>query len=225
MRWRVPFVHGSARAVLVCCAANATYLDSLKNKVTMRIGIFGGSFNPIHNGHIALARQLRQLAQLDEVWLMVSPQNPLKQGANDLLDDRLRFSLARIALHGEEGIKASDYELHLPRPSYTWTTLQHLEKDYPEHTFILLIGGDNWANFHRWYHADDILDSHQIVVYPRRGNEKALSPLPHNVTIVSTPLLDISSTEVRQRVRRGEPIKEYVPTAIAPLVRMLYTER
>ena len=109
----------------------------------MRIGIFGGSFNPIHVGHISLARQLRQLARLDEVWLMVSPQNPLKQGSNDLLDDRLRYQLARIALHDEEGVKACDYELHLPKPSYTWNTLQHLRQDFPDDTFVLLIGGDN----------------------------------------------------------------------------------
>ena len=189
------------------------------------IGLFGGSFNPIHNGHIALARQLRELAGLDEVWLTVSPQNPLKQGSSDLLDDRLRYLMARVALHGEQGVSASDYELHLPKPSYTWNTLQHLEKDYPDTTFTLLIGGDNWANFHRWYRADDILRNHQIVVYPRRGSDTGLNPLPHNVTIVNTPLLDISSTEVRQRVRRGEDIKGCVPKAIAPLVRMLYAER
>ena len=101
----------------------------------MRIGIFGGSFNPIHVGHIALARQLRQLASLDEVWLMVSPQNPLKQGSTELLDDRLRLLMTRIALHGEEGIRACDTEMHMPRPSYTWDTLQRLKTLYPGDTF------------------------------------------------------------------------------------------
>ena len=129
-----------------------------------RIGIFGGSFNPIHSGHIALARQLRKAAGLDEVWLMVSPQNPLKQGCNDLLDDRLRYAMTRVALHGEEGIVASDYELHLPRPSYTWNTLQRLREDFNQHTFVLLIGGDNWQRFPQWYRAEDILREYQVMV-------------------------------------------------------------
>ena len=188
------------------------------------IGIFGGSFNPIHNGHIALAWQLKELAALDEVWLMVSPQNPLKQGSADLLDDRLRYQMARIALHGEDGIKACDYELHLPKPSYTWNTLQHLRQDFPDDTFLLLIGGDNWQNFHRWYRAEDILREHRIVVYPRRGSETDHSLLPASVSIVETPLLDISSTEVRLRVQQRQGIEGMVPKAITPLVRLLYNQ-
>ena len=187
------------------------------------IGLFGGSFNPIHVGHVALARELRRLAGLDEVWLMVSPQNPLKQDRDDLLDDRLRYQMACIALYGEEGIRASDYELHLPRPSYTWHTLQRLREDYPQHTFILLIGGDNWERFPQWYRADDIVREYRIVVYPRRGSDIDRTALPPTVSVVDTPLLDISSTEIRQRVRQGQSIKNSVPEVIAPLVRRLYT--
>ena len=187
-----------------------------------RIGLFGGSFNPIHVGHIALARQLRKQAGLDEVWLMVSPQNPLKQGSSDLLDDRLRYQLARLALHGEEGIRASDYELHLPRPSYTWNTLEHLRKDFPACTFVLLIGGDNWAHFHRWYRAEDIMRDYQIVVYPRRGSELQQAALPANVTIADNPLINISSTAIREHVRRGESIEGLVPASIQGLVRRCY---
>ena len=190
----------------------------------MRIGLFGGSFNPIHVGHITLARQLRQLAGLDEVWLMVSPQNPLKQDRTDLLDDHFRFEMVQEALKEEEGLVACDYEFHLPKPSYTWNTLQHLKADYPQHTFVLLIGGDNWQLFHRWYHAQDILQNYQIVVYPRRGSDIDQAQLPANVTLVETELLDISSTMVRERVRQGEDISDCVPAGIEPLVRSLYRE-
>ena len=188
-----------------------------------RIGIFGGSFNPIHVGHIELARQLCQLAGLDEVWLMVSPQNPLKTSAG-LLDDRLRYELARLALHGEAHIRACNYELLLPKPSYTWNTLQHLRADYPSYTFTLLIGGDNWERFPQWYRASDIVREYPIVVYPRRGSELAADALPPSVSIVSTELLDVSSTEIRQRVRQGLDIRKLVPPVIEPLVRKLYSD-
>ena len=168
-----------------------------------RTGIFGGSFNPIHNGHISLARQLREKAGLDEVWLMVSPQNPLKQSA-DLLDDNIRMEMVRLALEGVEGIVACDYEMHLPKPSYTWNTLQALSKDYPDREFVLLMGGDNWALFDRWYHHEDIAANYQIVVYTRTPGEPGY--------------MDISSTEIRQRIRAGRGIRRMVPKAVADYI-------
>ncbi|WP_028911039.1 nicotinate (nicotinamide) nucleotide adenylyltransferase [Prevotella sp. MA2016] len=174
----------------------------------IRTGIFGGSFNPIHNGHISLARQLREKAGLDEVWLMVSPQNPLKATA-DLLDDQIRMEMARLAIEGETGIKASDYEMHLPKPSYTWNTLQALKQDYPDREFVLMIGGDNWQLFDKWYHADDIRENFQIVVYPRRGAKGGVEGLD---------LIDISSTEIRQLVKAGKPIDHLVPKAVAEYI-------
>ena len=187
-----------------------------------KIGLLGGSFNPIHVGHVELARQLRELAGLDEVWLMVSPQNPLKQGATDLLDDQLRYQMVRLALHGEAGLVASDYELRLPKPSYTWNTLQRLREDYPDSTFVLLIGGDNWELFPRWYRAADILRDYEVVVYPRRGSAIDRSQLPPTVTVVDTALLDISSTQIRQCVRQQQRITGMVPMGLEPLVRRVY---
>ena len=174
----------------------------------IRTGIFGGSFNPIHKGHISLARQLREKAGLDEVWLMVSPQNPLKASA-DLLDDEIRMQMARLAVEGETGIIASDYEMHLPKPSYTWNTLQALNKDYPDREFVLMIGGDNWQLFDKWYHADDIRKNYQIIVYPRRGFEGGIDGLD---------LIDISSTEIRERIKAGKGIKRLVPKAVAEYI-------
>ena len=176
-------------------------------------GIFGGSFNPIHCGHITLAQQLREQAGLDEVWLMVSPQNPLKHEA-DLADDRQRLLLARKALEGLGGVEASDYEMKLPKPSYTWNTLRSLQCDFPERKFVLLIGGDNWAKFERWWHWKDILRHFDVVVYPRDE---------HPGTI-EAELLPVSSTEIRQRVCRGESISGLVPECIVNDVIKMYSE-
>ena len=170
----------------------------------IRTGIFGGSFNPIHNGHVSLAQQLREKAGLDEVWLMVSPQNPLKQSV-DLLDDEQRFKMACLALEGVEGIVASDYEMHLPKPSYTWNTLQALSKDYPDREFVLLMGGDNWALFDRWYRYEDIKKGYEIVVYTRTPGEPGY--------------IDISSTEIRERIKAGKSIRRLVPRAVADYIR------
>lgn len=179
-----------------------------------RTGIFGGSFNPIHCGHIALAKEILRQTELDEVWLMVSPQNPLKQESTDLLDDNLRFELARKALADVEGIEASDYELHLPKPSYTWTTLRRLQQDYPDRVFTLLIGGDNWEHFERWYHWKDILRNFDVVVYPRDGQAGT----------IQAALLPVSSTEVRERVRNGAPVEGLVPAVIIDDVKRLYAK-
>lgn len=178
----------------------------------MNIGIFGGSFNPIHTGHIALAQAVLKQCGLDEVWLMVSPQNPLKRNDADLLDDQLRLQIARKALEDVEGVKACDYEFHLPKPSYTWNTLQHMVKDYPDHTFILLIGGDNWAHFQRWRHWKDILWHHDVIVYPRDQYQGT----------IDVPLLPVSSTEIRQKVRAGESIRGLVPDGVISLVEQYY---
>ena len=177
-----------------------------------KVAIFGGSFNPIHTGHIALAQAVQQQCGLDEVWLMVSPQNPLKRNDADLLDDSLRFEMAQKALEGVEGVKACDYEFHLSKPSYTWNTLQHLTKDYPDYTFTLLIGGDNWAHFQRWRHWKDILWHHDVIVYPRDEYQGT----------ISVPLLNVSSTEIRKRVRAGQSISGLVPACIVSDVENYY---
>lgn len=183
-----------------------------------RIGIFGGSFNPIHNGHVALARQLLRKAALDEVWFVVSPQNPLK-AQTDLLNDQKRLELVRLALEGEPGLVASDCEFSLPRPSYTWNTLCHLSQRYPDCEFSLLIGGDNLRCFHRWAHADDLMTHYDIIVYPRDNEPHPSSTsLPPRVRLVDTPLLDISSTEVRRRISHGEPYRHLVPTKVAEVI-------
>ena len=183
----------------------------------MRIGLFGGSFNPIHYGHIRLARQLLALAALDEVWFVVSPQNPLKQ-QTDLLDDDLRLQMVEMALQREKGLRASDIEFRLPRPSYTWNTLQKLRQEHPDDEFTLLIGGDNWERFPLWYRADDIVRDYNIVVYPRTGSDIDERRLPPTVRIVRTRRINISSTMVRQRIALGQTLSRLVPKAVADFI-------
>lgn len=188
-----------------------------------KVGIFGGSFNPIHTGHIALAKSLCQQAGLDEVWLMVSPMNPFKKEATDLLTDKLRLEMAEQAIADEPKLKACDYEFHMPKPSYTWHTLQALSQDFPHVSFTLLIGGDNWASFGKWFHHEDILSHYPIVVYPRKGCD--IGKVPSGVTIVETPLLNISSTEIRQRIKEGKSIHGMVPDSIEPLAMQYYSNQ
>lgn len=183
----------------------------------LSIGIYGGTFNPLHNGHIALARSFLQQAGLDEVWFVVSPQNPFKIN-NDLLDDNIRLEMVREALHGESRIKVSDVEFHLPKPSYMYRTLRHLSADYPGYKFTLLIGGDNWKAFDRWKNADEIIENYEIAVYPRKGDNIDATALPSSVMLLDTPLIDISSTEIRQRVRDGKPIDNLVPKETADFI-------
>ena len=178
-----------------------------------RTGIYGGLFNPIHNGHIAIARAMVEQAGLDEVWLMVSPQNPLKQAAG-LLDDGMRLDMARRAVENIPGVKACDYEFGLPRPSYMWNTLQSLSRDYPDREFTLLIGADNWKLFDRWYHAGDIIAHYPICIYPRSGYAIDAQSLPATVRLVDTGLFDVSSTMVRERIEKGADVSGLIPECI-----------
>ena len=185
--------------------------DAMRIK-PIQTGIYGGSFNPIHLGHTALGEWLVREGYLDELWFLVSPQNPLKP-ASGLLDDRARLHLAHLAVEGggacrvqaaeHKGtgtLRVSDFEFRLPRPSYMVHTLEALRVTYPEREFVLVIGADNWQRFPQWYHAEDILRHHRLLVYPRPGYPIDPASLPSGVTLVDTPLLDISSTQIRQAI-------------------------
>ena len=187
----------------------------------MRIGIYGGSFNPIHKGHTELAASIVQQGLVDELWLLVSPLNPLKQGeTSDIAEYEHRLSMARLATEDIEGVKVSDFEKNLPLPSYTITTLGELHKAYPEHEFVLIIGADNWERFPRWYHAQEIIDTYSILIYRRPGCEMDETLLPLSVQVVDTPLYDISSTEIRESVKKGRMPLKWVDRKVATYIRV-----
>lgn len=151
---------------------------------------------------------------MDEVWFVVSPQNPLKQSNPELLADEKRLEMARLALKNEPGMVAQDFEFHLPKPSYTWNTLQAMSAQYPNRQFILIIGADNWNLFPRWYHYQDILDHYSLVIYPREGTDIDASTLPDNVKILNAQLYKVSSTQIRQRIKDGKSVRNLIPKAI-----------
>jgi nicotinate-nucleotide adenylyltransferase len=165
---------------------------------SIKTGLYGGTFNPIHIGHTQLSQALLDAHLVDEMWLLVSPQNPFKKNQK-LLDDDARLQMAKLAVRGIPNLTVSDYEFHLPRPSYMVNTLAHLRQDFPEREFVLIIGADNWERFPMWYKSEEILAHHRLIVYPRPGFE--LKDIPADVTIADTPLIDISSTEIRAQIK------------------------
>ena len=179
------------------------YPLTTKKKCT---ALFFGSFNPIHVGHLIIANTMLQQEEVDEVWLVVSPQNPLKERST-LLADHHRLQMAQRAVDDNYRLRVCDVEMHLPMPSYTVVTLAELGERYPEREFCLVMGSDNLATFHRWRNYEYILEHYRILVYPRPGSERCPLASHVNVTLVDVPMMDISSSYIRQQIKEHKDVR------------------
>lgn len=176
------------------------------------IGILGGSFNPVHIGHIMLASYLSQWKYVDKVWLTLSPRNPLKD-SRSLIPDMKRLAMLNMATKAIDGIETCDIELSMPRPSYTINTLDALRRRHPAKKFKLVIGSDNWRIFDQWRDWERILDEYGVIVYPRPGYPIERTAID-GMEIAHAPMVDLSSTFIRQAIAQNKDVRAFLPTGV-----------
>jgi nicotinate-nucleotide adenylyltransferase len=183
----------------------------------MKIGLLFGSFNPIHTGHLIIANYMANYTDLDKVWLVVSPQNPLKKYM-DLINTYDRLEMAKLAVEETDRLSVSDVELRLPQPSYTIDTLAHLHEKYPEHEFAIIMGSDNLVSLPKWKNFKLILRDYKIYVYPRPGYENAEYASHPSVTITMTPLMELSATFIRHALAEKKDVRYFVPEKVLKFI-------
>ena len=179
----------------------------------MKIGLFFGSFNPVHNGHLIIANYICETTGLDKVWLVISPQNPLKP-KESLIRDYDRLHLVRLATEDSKNLRASNVEFKLPKPSYTVDTMVYLHEKYPQHQFALIMGGDNLATINKWKNYEKLISKYEIFVYQRQGAGANPYPKNKNIHFLEFPFLDISATFIRENLRKGISMQYFLPEAV-----------
>ena len=181
----------------------------------MKIGLYFGTFNPIHVGHLIIANHMAEHSNLDQIWMVVTPHNPLKQ-KNTLLDDYQRLHLVRLATEDYPKIKPTDIEFKLPQPNYTVNTLAHLSEKFPQHEFSLIMGEDNLKSLHKWKNYEYILQHHDIYVYPRVSEEveNELFKNHPRIQIIDAPVVEISSTVIRDNIKKNKNIRPLLPQKV-----------
>ena len=184
----------------------------------MTIGLFFGSFNPIHIGHLAIANYMVEFGDLDEIWLIVSPHNPLKK-EETLLDETQRLKMVQLALSDNSKIKPSTVEFNLPKPSYTIDTLNYLSDKYPDKQFKIILGTDNFKSFHQWRNYKKILGNYDILVYPRAGYDIGEYKNYPNISLINAPLMEISSSFIRKSLQNGKNIQYFLPCGISDYIK------
>jgi nicotinate-nucleotide adenylyltransferase len=183
----------------------------------MKVGLYFGSFNPVHSGHLMIANFIAEFSVLNQVWMVVSPHNPLKP-AGSLLQDYHRFHLVELGIGSYKKIKASKIEFELPRPSYTINTLAYLKEKFPQHDFSLIMGSDNLETFHKWKNYEIILEDHDIYVYPRPLHDGGNLKTHERVKWVEAPLMEISSTFIRNAIKNGKDVRFMMPEAVSDYI-------
>lgn len=185
----------------------------------MKIGLFFGTFNPIHVGHMVIANYMVEYTSIEQIWLVVTPQNPFKQKAS-LLKDYDRLHLVNIAIGDDRRMRSSDIEFGLPKPNYTSDTLVYLREKFPDHEFILIMGADNLNNFHKWKNYEEILSNHELYVYPRMENNSGGELRQHNkVSYVEAPIMKISSSFIRKAIKEGRDLNFFMPENVGKYVK------
>ncbi len=176
----------------------------------MLTGLYFGSFNPIHIGHLAIANYMVEFGKLDELWFVVSPHNPLKQKSG-LLPDYQRLEMVNRAIEGYKAFKASNIEFNLPQPNYTCNTLAYLDEKFPGRQFALIVGEDNLSTFHKWKNYEHILEHRKIMVYPRPNSPVSEFHRHKNVTVLDAPNIEVSSSFIREAIKNGHDVRFFMP--------------
>ena len=182
-----------------------------KTNLQLKVGLYFGSYNPIHIGHLAIANYMVEYTGIDQLWFVVSPQNPLKKKSN-LLNDYQRLEMVNLAIKGDDRFRASNIEFRLPKPSYTIDTLAYLKDQHPGYQFKILMGSDNLENFHKWKNYETILENYGVIVYPRPGFDSKKVQPHKNITIAkNAPLMEISSSFIRNAIEEGKDVRHFIP--------------
>jgi nicotinate-nucleotide adenylyltransferase len=182
-------------------------------KFKLKAGLFFGSFNPPHIGHLAIANYMVEFTGMDQLWFIVSPQNPLKD-QSCLLNDYDRLELVRLAVEGDLRFRVSDVEFRLPKPSFTINTLDYLKEKFPDYFFQLVMGSDNLENFRQWKDYEQILENYQILIYPRSGSGSDDTVIHKNIQIIKAPMMEISSTFIRESIKNGKNMHYFLPAQV-----------
>lgn len=182
-----------------------------KTNLQLKVGLYFGSYNPIHIGHLVIANYLVEYTDIDQLWFVVSPQNPHKK-KNNLLEDYHRLEMVHRAVEGDDRLRACNIEFSLPKPSYTVDTLAYLKEQHPNHHFVILMGSDNLESFHKWKNYETILDNFGVIVYPRTGFDKTKVQVQKNITVAQgAPIMEISSSFIRKAIRKGKDVRHFLP--------------